>query len=617
MLPPIAGTGNAAPLRRCAAAPLRASLSARMAWRRTFMLVFPADHPRTDMYNQFFRLKHAPFSIAPDPRYLFLTSGHREALAHLLYGINSGGGLVLLTGEIGAGKTTVCRYFLEQVPPKCNVAYIFNPKQTVAELLQSICDEFRIPVTQHARTGATTKDHIDALTRYLLLTHADGQNNVLIIDEAQNLSADVLEQLRLLTNLETNERKLLQIVLIGQPELRAMLDRPELQQLAQRVIARFHLKALTEQETASYIRHRLSVAGLGTTEPFGSQVIRQIHQLTRGVPRRINVLCDRALLGAFAEDKRIVDHAIIAKAAAEVFGHPAPPFMPEGQHRPHMFRARAAVAFVAVCALVWTVAWHADSSSFTTTFARTQPARKEPKAAEAPAPASPPAAGKGAAPPGMAAPPILSEADGSPVGTYESLDEAYQQLGKLWGAALPDTEPCEAARTHQLQCYTSNRGFAEIRMLDRPAVLRMHDSANRTYHVILTGLSDTSAAIRVGDATQTLSLVVLARYFDGDFATLWRAPGVGSGKPGADDKDHEAGWVAAQLARIDGEESAGETRRFDEKMIRRVRQFQLTQGLKADGLVGPLTYMHLNRVAGVDEPQLRKNVTAIRAGAME
>ncbi|MDP9109381.1 MAG: AAA family ATPase, partial [Pseudomonadota bacterium] len=197
------------------------------------------------MYKRFFGLRHSPFSIAPDPRYLFMSERHREALAHLLFGLNGGGGFVLLTGEIGAGKTTVCRLFLEQIPARCNVAYIFNPKQTVIELLQSICDEFGVPTVPQGHVAATVKDFIDPLNRYLLATHAVHQNNVLIIDEAQNLSADVLEQLRLLTNLETSERKLLQIILIGQPELRAMLARPELEQLAQRVIARFHLDALT------------------------------------------------------------------------------------------------------------------------------------------------------------------------------------------------------------------------------------------------------------------------------------------------------------------------------------------------------------------------------------
>ena len=271
------------------------------------------------MYAAHFGLKREPFSIAPDPRYLFMSERHREALAHLLYGVRGGGGFVLLTGEIGAGKTTVCRCFLEQVPKRTNVAYIFNPKLTALELLQSVCEEFRIAV--QARDGATPtlKDHVDALNEYLLRTHAAGQNSILIIDEAQNLSTDVLEQLRLLTNLETNERKLLQIILIGQPELRDMVARPELEQLAQRVVARFHLDPLAEDETAHYIKHRLSVAGMSGLIPFDRDARHRIFELTRGVPRRINLLCDRALLGAYASGRQRVDRAIVDKAAGEVF----------------------------------------------------------------------------------------------------------------------------------------------------------------------------------------------------------------------------------------------------------------------------------------------------------
>ena len=271
------------------------------------------------MYASFFGLKHEPFSIAPDPRYLFMSERHREALAHLLYGVKgAGGGFVLLTGEIGAGKTTVCRCLLEQIPKRCTVAYIFNPKLTALELLKTVCDEFHVPY-KHERAGhPTVKDYLDPLNEYLLKTHAIGLNNVLIIDEAQNLSAGVLEQLRLLTNLETNQRKLLQIVLIGQPELRGMLARPELEQLAQRVIARYHLGALTESETAQYLRHRLGVAGLATANPFSKRAMRRIHQRSRGVPRRINLLADRALLGAYADGVARVDHDIVDKAAAEV-----------------------------------------------------------------------------------------------------------------------------------------------------------------------------------------------------------------------------------------------------------------------------------------------------------
>jgi general secretion pathway protein A len=270
------------------------------------------------MYMRFFGLKQEPFSLAPDPRYLYMSKRHREALAHLLYGVGGGGGFVLLSGEIGAGKTTVCRCFLEQIPKRCNVAYIFNPKLTVLELVKSICDEFHIP--QPKVPEATVKTYVDALNAFLLRTHAVGQNNVLIIDEAQQLSADVLEQLRLLTNLETSERKLLQIVLIGQPELRTMLERPDLEQLAQRVIARFHLKALSAKETEHYIRHRLSVAGMTRAIPFDRKALQRIHEIARGVPRRINLICDRVMLGAYAHGKHTIDTAMVEKAGREVFG---------------------------------------------------------------------------------------------------------------------------------------------------------------------------------------------------------------------------------------------------------------------------------------------------------
>jgi len=270
------------------------------------------------LYAGFFGLHQAPFSIAPDPRYLFMSERHREALAHLLYGVSGGGGFVVLTGEIGAGKTTVCRCFLEQTPRRCNVAYIFNPKLTVHELLHAVCTEFGVGCPAADETGST-KTFVDPLNEYLLRTHAVGQNNVLIIDEAQNLSADVLEQLRLLTNLETAERKLLQIILIGQPELRDMLARPDMEQLAQRVIARYHLDALSPAETRDYIQHRLMVAGYRREPVFDEKAARRVHQLSKGVPRRINLLCDRALLGAYSRSRATVDVKMVDTAADEVF----------------------------------------------------------------------------------------------------------------------------------------------------------------------------------------------------------------------------------------------------------------------------------------------------------
>src|SRR5450759_1818820 len=270
------------------------------------------------MYQSYFGLAEEPFSIAPDPRYLYMSQRHQEALAHLLYGVNAGGGFVLITGEVGAAKTTVCRCLLEQIPESCDVAYIFNPKLTVEELLSTICAEFGITCPPG---NTSVKVYIDCINAYLLDAHARCRHTVLIIDEAQNLSADVLEQLRLLTNLETNQRKLLQIILLGQPELAAMLERPELRQLAQRIIARYHLGPLDRQEVAAYVQHRLGVSG-AQRQLFPAALMGRLYRLSGGVPRVINVLCDRALLGAYVQGKERVDRRTLAHAAHEVFDRP-------------------------------------------------------------------------------------------------------------------------------------------------------------------------------------------------------------------------------------------------------------------------------------------------------
>ncbi|MEN9890114.1 MAG: hypothetical protein RLY78_409 [Pseudomonadota bacterium] len=274
------------------------------------------------MYEAHFRLQRPPFSIAPDPRALYLSEPHREALAHLGWGLRGGsGGIVLLTGEIGAGKTTLCRCLLEQAPARCRIAYIYNPRLSVRELLQAVCEEFGLQVEAG---GDGLKGPIDTLNRFLLDGHAAGQQAVLVIDEAQNLSIDLLEQLRLLTNLETSERKLLQIVLVGQPELRQMVARPELAQLAQRIVARCHLGALDERQTLAYVAHRMTVAGASGPLPFDAPALRLVHRLSAGLPRRINLLCDRALLGAWAHGRAVVDAEVVRRAAAEVIGDPAP-----------------------------------------------------------------------------------------------------------------------------------------------------------------------------------------------------------------------------------------------------------------------------------------------------
>lgn len=553
------------------------------------------------MYASFFGLKHEPFSIAPDPRYLFMSERHREALAHLLYGVNGGGGFVLLSGEIGAGKTTVCRCFLEQIPRRTNVGYIFNPKLTVLELLQSVCEEFHIPKPVPMHGEPTVKDYLDPLNEFLLKTHAVGQNNVLVIDEAQMLSAEVLEQLRLLTNLETNERKLLQIILIGQPELRDLVARPELEQLAQRVIARYHLDALTADETERYIRHRLSVAGMTTAMPFDAPALKRIYQLSRGVPRRINLLCDRALLGAYAVGKGQVDREIVDKAAAEVFGRD-PAKKKKGRRRradAWKIGAQAALGGAALAALLLVYSLQRKPAPPAPSVAA--------KAASAPAPAASSASARPASGAASAAPTVfLSAADLQ--SRFKSLPhderDGWRALAPAWNLTLTaaDTDPCAAAQRSDLQCYRStNATLALIRQLDRPGILTLRDADDKPVYALLTGLGERSATLRLGDDVQSISLVSLATVWRGEFATLWRSPAGAAGKVVEASAGPMADWLAAVLGKLQGQAPATNESAWKAQ----VSAFQLSQGLKPDGLFGPTTFMQLNRATGVDEPRLR------------
>src|SRR5450755_751841 len=269
------------------------------------------------MYTSFFGLSEKPFAITPDPRYLYLSERHAEALAHLLYGINESGGFIQLTGEVGTGKTTVVRTLLSRVPHHADVAVILNPRVTPVEFLLTICEELGLEIAEADRDSV--KQMVDALNRRLISAHAAGRRIIVLVDEAQNLAIEVLEQVRLLTNLETPTQKLLQIILIGQPELRELLDRTELRQLAQRITGRYHLQPLSREETRGYVRHRLRVAG-AAEEIFTPSALSEVHRLSAGIPRVINVTCDRALLGAYTQEKRKVSAALVRLAAGEVYG---------------------------------------------------------------------------------------------------------------------------------------------------------------------------------------------------------------------------------------------------------------------------------------------------------
>lgn len=549
------------------------------------------------MYASFFGLSKEPFSISPDPRFLFMSEQHREALAHLLYGLGGGGGFVLLTGEVGAGKTTVCRCFLEQVPPHCRVAYIFNPKLSVAELLQTVCGEFGIALPAQADS---VKAHVDALNGFLLEGHAKGEQAVLVIDEAQSLSAEVLEQLRLLTNLETAERKLLQIILIGQPELREMVARPDLEQLAQRIVARYHLGALSFAETQQYIQHRLAVAGPSAPLPFSTAALARIHALSGGVPRRINLLADRALLGAYAQGQQRVERHTVQQAAHEVFGASAPARLGarlKAGLQLWRWPALAGLVLVAGLVLLWAVLRPGSRADALVAAVTQGPAASAAGAGSAAAPAA------GASAPGTArnapaaAPqrlgtdlaPLLAVAHNSPA-------TAWRELALRWNVAIGEGEACAAAAQARLACYRNAAGgLAVVQQLARPGIVGLRQG-NTTVYALLVALDDQQATLQAGNQRFVLPLAMLAGAWRGDFASFWRLPPGWADTPDGGSDAAARAWLDQVLSRAG---FPGGT-----ALAERVRGFQITQGLPPDGRAGPMTVMRLNRAAGVDEPRL-------------
>jgi general secretion pathway protein A len=525
------------------------------------------------MYQSYFDLAEAPFSIAPDPRYLYMSQRHQEALAHLLYGVNGGGGFVLLTGEVGAGKTTVCRCLLEQIPESCDVAYIFNPKLTVAELLSTICAEFGIDCPSG---NTSVKVFVDCINAYLLDAHAKGRHTVLIIDEAQNLSADVLEQMRLLTNLETNQRKLLQIILLGQPELATMLARPELRQLAQRIIARYHLGPLTKQEVAAYVRHRLEISGT-QRQLFPAALMGKLYRLSGGIPRIVNVLCDRALLGAYVQGKERVDRATLTQAAHEVLHQPT------AQRRIMMRPILAGLALLAGVAL---------TAALYQSIAKPAAETESENQAEADKPDA-------------ALPVALEWPAAEPRSRSKAL--AYSTLFRAWGTDYQGEDACRQAEGMGLRCRTTRGGLDELRQLNRPAVLHMRDNQGQEFYATLTRLDDKSATFSIGTATRTVALGGLAAQWSGHYTMLWRLPPVARKniKPGERGPDVE--WLGKQLAQVNGRvaDTAGDPV-FDEAMVSQVKQFQLVQGLTPDGAVGSQTLMRLSAAADRTAPKLSR-----------
>ncbi len=542
------------------------------------------------MYLTFFGLNEKPFSITPDPRYLYLSERHAEALAHLLYGINEAGGFVQLTGEVGTGKTTIVRSLLAQTPKNAEIALILNPRMTATEFLLTICEELGLGVPDAAQDSL--KDLVDILNHYLLRAHGAGRRVVLVVDEAQNLSPQVLEQVRLLTNLETNTQKLLQIILIGQPELRELLSRTELRQLAQRITGRYHLNPLSADETTAYVRHRLRVAG-ATNDIFAPQALSTVYRLSQGVPRVINVICDRALLGAYSLDRHRVTGAMVRTAAAEVFGRRfAPHWLPWAA------TVAAAVALTALSVALWSL----------------QPWQSHRRAgAEAPAAADTAAVPTAAAaipqPPAAASPQLAALLTQHAVET--DTDGAFARLFGLWGAKYQTngTDPCTQAAQQGLACLAERGSFGQLRLYNHPAILLLHDASGTSHQVVLTHLDDEHARLELGGA-QAVSLGELSHYWLGDFVMLWR-PASSPVKPlSAGMRGAQVRWLRESLERLQGASAASAASDvFDEHLTALVREFQRQHQLTVDGIAGVETQVALaSAVAGPDAPLLSASI---------
>ena len=561
------------------------------------------------MYLRFFGINEKPFAITPDPRYLYLSERHAEALAHLLYGINEAGGFIQLTGEVGTGKTTVVRTLLSRVPHHADVAVILNPRVTPVEFLLTICEELGLGIPDADRDSV--KQMVDALNRRLLSAHAEGRRIIVIVDEAQNLSADVLEQVRLLTNLETPTQKLLQIILIGQPELRELLDRTELRQLAQRITGRYHLEPLSREETLGYVRHRLRVAG-AVEDIFTPSALAEVHRLSGGIPRVINVTCDRALLGAYTQETRKVSSGLVRLAAGEVYGRRFVPVW--------LGWLAGALGLVGVAGTAY-VGWQlwqrqisparASRDNAAHAAAAAGSASGVPLAAAAPPSAASPAAllpsasspaatqRPGAGPAGSASTvPVATSINALLAANSANTTDAaaFRRLLSLWGTAMSDDkDPCGQAAKAGLSCLEQRGSWAQVKALNRPAILTLTDDHGQRHRVVLSALDDRFATLNLGEHNERVPVDELSRDWFGEFTVVWK-PKTARARPlSLGMKGDEVRWLRRSLNALQGDASDPETGDvYDQELATAVQNFQREHRLSVDGIAGLQTQVVLD-----------------------
>jgi len=570
------------------------------------------------MYTSFFGLNEKPFSITPDPRYLFMSERHTEALAHLIYGVRESGGFIQLTGEVGTGKTTLARSLLQQVPDTADVAVILNPQLSRNEFLSAICEELGVPLPQ---TANSLKTLTNALNAYLLRNYGRGRRTILIVDEAQNLRVDVLEQVRLLTNLETAKQKLLQIILIGQPELRDILSRNDMRQLAQRITGRYHLEPLSREETVTYIDHRLKVAG-AVMPIFSNAAKRELYRLSKGVPRMVNVIADRALLGAFTRELHQVTPKLLRKAASEVLDQRVTTLSPwyRWVQIGGIISTVAALAFI----ISWTwTAWPNIGPRLAASISTVSEPESKPEKVAVTRVMKRVTIGNST--PEISIPDaIVNDESNDEVPTQEdrlqsalaqhsdltSNDKAFENLFGKWGVQYtPGTaRACNQAQQYQLYCLFQRGSLAQVRSLDRPVILTLRDADSRQHQVVLSGLNNQIAVILIGSESYDVDIRELINFWFGEYLLLWR-PQSGQVKeyfPGM--RDDGIKWLRASLSEIQ-EEPANplDSDVYDPELEARVRDYQRDRRLNVDGLVGYRTQITINTdLRNVEKPRLAR-----------
>lgn len=532
------------------------------------------------MYTEFFGLNEKPFSITPDPRYLYLSSRHADALAHLLYGISESGGFIQLTGEVGTGKTTLIRSLLEQLPEKAEIALILNPQLSAKEFLQAICQELRIDVPKRS----TVKCLIDHLNEHLLRANAEDRRIVLIVDEAQTLSPALLEQVRLLTNLETAKRKLLQIILIGQPELRQLLDRPEMRQVAQRITGRYHLEPLSLEDTFVYVRHRMKVAG-AHAEVFLRSAIRELYRQSGGIPRLINVVADRALLAAYTQDRSKIDGKLIGRAASEVFGRRS-----GAGWRPWAAAALGLAGLTLAVDGLWLLG-RGD--------APTRVAELGADAAQAGGPMAPPTS--------LRLPELLASVEPA-----ADPDAAVAALFGLWHIDYDPAagDACEQAAGQGLRCLYLNGGsIARLRRLNRPAVLSVQAPGGIEHRLAAAKLHGDQLELMLGHRRVRVPIADFEPYGLGQQLVLWKPFSENTDDLALGMSDAAIGWLRENLAALRGANLSGEeTFLFDDELETWVKEYQRERTLAVDGIVGAQTQISLRTDLGLaDIPLLAEN----------